>query len=54
VPVVAAVFSGNVTDIEGIAVADDVSDYKFISKQNIDPETIAFDNQREFFRKMIG
>jgi len=34
-------------------VADDVSDYKFVPIDELDIDKIAFDNQREFLRKIL-
>lgn len=49
--IVAAIFTGKVPGDAKVTVADDVIDYVFVPKQEIDPEKIAFDNQREFFKK---
>ena len=53
IPIVAAAFSGVANDNEKVVVADDVSDYKFVPIQEVDIESIAFDNQREFLRKIL-
>lgn len=53
IPVVAAIFLGSVNDTSKLKVNDDVSDYKFVSEQDIDPEKIAFDNQREFLKNLL-
>jgi mutator protein MutT len=53
IPVVAAVFTGKAIDGEKVSVADDVSDYKFVPKDEVDVETIAFDSQREPLRQIL-
>jgi mutator protein MutT len=53
IPVVASVFTGKAVDNEEVVVADDVSDYKFVPKDQVDIETIAFDSQRECLRKIL-
>jgi NAD+ diphosphatase len=53
IPVVAAVFTGKAVDNETVVVADDVADYKFVPVDQVDVDTIAFDNQREVIRKIL-
>lgn len=53
VPIVAAVFSGTVPEGSKVAVADDVSDYKFVRLEDVDTNLIAFENQRKFLRDYI-
>jgi NAD+ diphosphatase len=53
IPVVASVFTGRADDSEKVVVADDVSDYKFVPKDQVDIESIAFDSQRECLRKIL-
>ncbi|HSW65838.1 MAG TPA: NUDIX domain-containing protein [Bacillota bacterium] len=48
VPVVVAVFAGSLPQDVPVVVGDDVSSYKFIAKQDLNIEEIAFTNQRAF------
>lgn len=52
VPIVAVFFEGKIDGNEVVKVDDDVSDYKFVPLEEIDFGQIAFDNQREFLRKI--
>lgn len=51
IPVVAAVFTAEISDNTTIVVADDVSDYKFMKISEIEIDKIAFASQRLFIQK---
>ena len=53
VPIVAAFFSGKAAGSQEVTVDDDVSDYKFVPREAVDVESIAFKNQREFVRRIL-
>ncbi len=52
-PVVAGVFKTEVNDAAKVEVADDVSDYQFVKLKDLEFEAIAFDNQREYLKKLL-
>jgi ADP-ribose pyrophosphatase YjhB (NUDIX family) len=54
IPIVGAIFSGKIADNAAVKVADDVSDYKFVPRAEVDIETIAFENQRQFLKTILG
>lgn len=50
ISVVVAIFTAKVPDDAEVTITDELSDYAFVAWADIDFESIAFDNQREFLK----
>jgi NAD+ diphosphatase len=53
IPVVGAIFSGVIKGDSVVKVDDDVSDYKFVPREEVDIKSIAFENQRKFLKTIL-